>query len=340
MTPKQFLALAAAAAVSLVVAVAVYTSSVPWSHATRSGAPLFQTLRGAPPHIARIEITQGANTLTLVRDGNDWRLKEHESFPATDEKVRAFLVGLSDAELVEPKTRMKDRYALLGLADPKAKGASSRLVKLIDDHGKTVAEAIIGQQRRDAFGSGKTGTYVRRPGEAQTWLVNTQIDGGIAMRDWVKPRLFEARPREVKHLRVKSPGKEDLDIVLSVDGSEHRLKNIPDGMKIKDVNSIDDITEAASSYTFDDVHKIDATPTGDKVSTVTLELANGVTCDFTIRRDGGVAWVTMNAIGEGDAKKTADALMARTKGWEFRVPRSKADAILKDRAEMLEKVQS
>jgi hypothetical protein len=75
-------------------------------------------------------------------------------------------------------------------------------------------------------------------------------------------------------------------------------------------------------------------------STVALELANGVTCNFTIRRDGGVAWVTMTASGEGDAKKTADALMARAKGWEFRIPKSKADAILKDRAELLETVQS
>ncbi len=249
MTPKQFLALSAAAAVSLVVAVGVYSSSVPWSHATQSGAPLFATLRGPPPHIARIEIKQGGNTLTLVRDGSDWRLKEHESFPATQEKVRAFLVSLSDAELVEPKTRMKDRYALLGLEDP-GQERSSRLVKLIDDKGQTVAEAVIGQLRRDAFGSGKTGTYVRRPGEAQTWLVNTQIDGGVALRDWVKPKLFEVRPSEVKHLMVKSPGKEDLDIALSADGSEHLLKDIPEGMKIKYVNAIDDIAQAASSYRF------------------------------------------------------------------------------------------
>ncbi len=210
----------------------------------------------------------------------------------------------------------------------------------IDDKGQIVADAVIGQLRRDAFGSGKTGTYVRRPGEAQTWLVNTQIDGGVALRDWVKPKLFEVRPSEVKNLMVKSPGKEDLDIALSADGSEHQLKDIPEGMKIKYVNAIDDIAQAASSYTFDDVHKVDAAPSGDKVSTVTLTLANGVTCTFTIRYDGGVAWVTMNATGEGDAKKTADALMAHAKGWEFRIPKSKADAILKDRAELVEKVQS
>ena len=49
-------------------------------------------------------------------------------------------------------------------------------------------------------------------------------------------------------------------------------------MKIKYVNAIDDITQAASSIDFDDVHKLDTTSSGNKVSTVTLELANGVTC--------------------------------------------------------------
>ncbi len=340
MTPKQFLALAAAAAVSLVAAITIYSSAVPWTRATPKGVPLFKSLRDAPPQIARIEIEQGGAKLTLEHKGKDWLLKEHQSFPATPEKVRAFLASLSDAELVESKTRKKDRYALLGLEDPSGKGAGSRLVRLIDNKGHTVAEAVVGKQRRDAFGSGKGGTYVRRPGEAQTWLVNAEINGGVALRDWVKPRLFKARPRDVKSITVKSPGEGDVNIVLTADGNDHKLKDIPEGMKVKYANSIDDIAQAASSFEFDDVHKIDKAPSGDKVSTVALQLANGLKCNFAIRRDGGVAWVTLDASGEGAAKKEADELMARAKGWEFRIPKSKADAILKTRKELLEKASS
>jgi hypothetical protein len=341
MTPKHFLALAAAAALSLVAAITIYSSSVPWTRATPKGVPLFKTLREAPPQIARIELKQGGAKLTLEHKGNDWLLKEHQSFPATPEKVRAFLASLSNAELVEAKTRRKDRYALLGLdGDPNGNGGNAQLVRLIDDKGQPVAEAMIGKQRTDAFGSGKGGTYVRRLGEAQTWLVNAEIDAGAALSTWVDSKLFNARPRDVKSVTVKSPGKDNVDIVLSVDGSEHELKDIPEGMKVKYANSIDDIVKAASSIDFDDVHKLDATPSGDKVSTVTLKLANGLNCDFKIRRDGGVAWITLDASGDGQAKKEADELMARAKGWEFRVPRSKADAILKTRDELLEKAAS
>jgi hypothetical protein len=340
MTPKHFVGLAAAAVASVVAALLVYSSSVPWSRATLNGEPLFKSLQGTPPQIARIEILQGSNQLTLKRNGKDWVLEERDGFPATPEKVRAFLVSLSDAKLVEPKTRRRERYGLLGLGDPHDKGATSRLVRLIDNNGQTVAEAVIGKGRSDAFGSGKGGTYVRRLGDVQTWLVSTEIDTGVTLRDWVKQRLFEARPRDVKSITVRNPGKEDLKIALAADGNGHELQDIPAGMKIKYINSIDDLADAASSFDFDDVKKLDAPPADDKVSTVTLLLANGLKCDFKIRRDGGVAWVTLDASGEDNAKKEADELMARAKGWEFRIPKSKADAILKTREELLEKASS
>lgn len=340
MTPKHFAALAAAAAVSLVAALLVYSASEPWSRATPSGAALFEQLQSNPPPIERIEISQAGSTLTLERKGEEWQLKEHAGFPAAPEKVRAFLVALAEAQLAEPKTRRKERYPLLALEDPSQQGANARLVKLVDGGGKAVAEVVVGKKRGDAFGSGKGGTYVRRPGEPQTWLASTEIDAGTTLRDWIKPRLFDARPTDIKGLSIRMPGKEGVDIALSDDGNEHVLQNIPEGMKVKYVNSIDDIAAAASTFDFDDVRKIEAPPAGDTVSTVTLDMKSGLKCVITLRADGGVAWLTLTASGEGDAAKAAAALNGRAKGWEFRIPKSKADAILKTREELLEKIAS
>ena len=78
--------------------------------------------------------------------------------------MRALLVKLAEAELVEGKTRNKDRYALLELEDPAAKDAKSRLLRLLDDKGVVIAEAIVGKKRFDAFGGSKSGTYVRKLG--------------------------------------------------------------------------------------------------------------------------------------------------------------------------------
>jgi len=340
MTPKHFAALAAAATVCLVAAILVYSTSVPWTQATPQGVALFETLRRNAPEIARIEVEQGGNKLTLARKGQDWLLKEREDFPASPEKVRAFLVSMANADLVEAKTRKKDRYALLSLEDPQGKNASSRLVRLIDDKGSTVAEAIIGKKRTDAFGSGKGGTYVRRPGEDLSWLVDTEINAGVQLRDWVKLRLFETPRRDIKHMTVRMPGKEEVNIELSADGSEHQLQNIPEGMKVKYANSIDDIADAASSFDFDEVRKRAHSAAADKVNTVVLNLKNGLTVTFTIERDGGAAWLSMEATGDGEAKKAAEALMERAKGWEFQIPATKVNDILKTREELLEKASS
>ena len=109
--------------------------------------------------------------------------------------MRALLVKLAGAELVESKTRNKDRYALLELEDPAAKDAKSRLLRLLDDKGGVIAEAVIGKKRFDAFGGSKSGTYVRKPGDAQTWLSNADLDVSVAVRDWVQARRARPRPR-------------------------------------------------------------------------------------------------------------------------------------------------
>lgn len=340
MTPKQFAALGIAAAVCLAAAITVYSTSAPWTRAAPNGVALFEALRTGPPEISRIEVQQSGTTLTLERKGDDWLLNDSGGFPAAPEKVRSFLISLTEADLVEAKTNRKDLYPLLALENPEDENVASRLVRIIDAKGDAIAEAIIGKKRVDAFGSGKAGTYVRRPGQAQSWLVDTEIDAGTSLRDWVKPRLFETRRRDIKRLSVVMPDKEDLSIVLAADGREHVLEDIPEGMKIKYVNAIDDIADAARAFDFDDVRKLTATPTGDKVSTVTLELANELKCVFRIRRDGGVAWLSLEASGEGEAAKEAEQLNARSKGWEFRIPRSKAESILQDRNELLEKIAS
>lgn len=333
MTSKQFVALAAAAALSLIVAIIVYSSSTPFTRSAPENAALFDTLRHNPPQIA-----QGNSGLILERKGEDWLIKEHDLFPAARDKVRAFLISLSDADLVEAKTRVADRYALLSLEDPKDKNANSRLVKLIGDSGSVIVEVIVGKQRTNAFGSGKGGTYVRKPGDEQTWLVSTEISVGTGLRDWTKPRVFETRKIDIRNLSIKAPGEENVDIKLADNGVEHLLQDIPEGKKIKFVNSIDDIAPAASSYDFDNVRPLKDTPDPAKASTITLEQNNGLKVVFTIQREDGVAWLSMAASGEGDAKKAADALNARTKGWEFQIPNSKVEAIFKRKPDLLEDI--
>jgi hypothetical protein len=340
MTSGRFVALAAITAVCVIAAILVYTSSAKWSHAIPNGVPLLENLPSDTSKITRIEVEQGVGKLALDHEGQEWVLKEHDSFPASPEKVRAFLVSLAEAKLVEAKTRQKDRYALLGLHDPTAKEATSRLVRLKDNEGTVIAELIVGNQRSDAFGTGKGGTYVRKPGDEQTWLVNSTIDAGVDLKNWVDSRLFEVSLEDVKRLSVKLPGEEALIFDKAESGTGHVLSNIPNGMTLKYVDAPDDIIAVATALNFNDVRKQEAKPGGDKASTLEWELENGLRVTMKIERDDGGAWLSIEATGEGDAKKSADALMARAKGWEFHISKSNADAMLPHRDDILKKVSS
>jgi hypothetical protein len=339
MTPKSFVVLAAVAVLFVVAAVLVYSSSTRWSHAVPNGVALFPDLRGDAAKIAEIDLQQGTSKLTLARKGQDWLLIQHGSFPASPEKVRVFLLSLADAKLVEAKTREKDRYKLLGLEDPTAHDATSRLVQLKDGKGSVLAEVVVGNERTDAFGGGKDGTYIRKPSDDQTWLVSTEIEGGVDLKGWVEPYLFEANANQVKHVSVKLPGEDALEINETAGGTKSVLVNMPDGMKLKYLNALDDIVGAAIAVDFEDVRKQESVPS-DQASKVDVELANGLKVSYAIEQKGGADWLSLTAFGDGNAKKAANALTARAKGWEFRITKSAADAMLKKREDVLEKVSS
>lgn len=338
MTPKQFATLATVAAVSLAAAIVVYAVRSPWTTETVAAGKLFPGLESDLGKVARIAITQGGTTLTLGKEGERWLVTSQDGYPANADKIRALLRALSDATLLEPKTRLATRHALLEVDDPAGKTSNARLVKLEDADGKTLAEVIAGKQRPLNLGTG-TGraTYVRRPGEEQSWLAGTDIQGGAGLKDWANPRVFETQTEKIASLTVAVEGEAPYKLKRNAGGS-HELESIPAGKKIKYVNMVDNIVEAASFLDFERVRKATGSA-GGKAGTVTFETDDKLRIALDVRRDKDAVWVTVEPSGEGDAKKAADDIRARTEGWEFEVLPSKAETMLKKHADLLEEVE-
>ena len=336
MKPRAFAALALITLVAVAIAIATYAAQNRWSQAKVSGAPLFPGLAARSAMIAKIELGQGGKTLTLARDKESWALADRDGYPAKADAVRALLVKAAQAELVEGKTRNKDRYALLELEDPSAKDAKSRLVRLIDDTGGVIAEAVVGKKRYDAFGASKGGTYVRKPGDEQTWLSNADLDVSLAVRDWVQPGLLDLAASKIAKVTIEIPGEEPLVIARDEkDAGKHTLVGIPDGKKLKEGAGIDGIVRAAGSIELEDVRKPPAAP-GGEAGVAKIEADGGLAVALRLRKEGEDYWLALEATGDGDAKKTADEIAAKAKGWEFKVPAGKAQAILKRRADLFE----
>ena len=338
MKPRAFAALSVVTVVALVVAIATYAAQNRWSHVKVSGAGLVPGLAAQASRIAKIELKQGDKALTLARDKEAWSLADRGGYPAKPEAVRALLVKLAGAELVESKTRNKDRYALLELEDPAAKDAKSRLLRLLDDKGGVIAEAVVGKKRLDAFGGNKSGTYVRKPGDAQTWLASADLDVSVAVRDWVQTGVLDVPAAKIAKVTVEIPGEEPLVIARDAgDATKYALVGMPEGKKLKEGAGIDAIVRAAGNIDLEDVRKPAAAAAPEDVSVVKIEADGGLAVTVRLRKEGADTWVALEAGGaDGDAKKTAEDITTRTQGWEFKVPAHKAQSILKRRADLFE----
>ena len=335
--PQHFAALAAATAASVVVAAALFAGANRWSAGQVEGALLLPDLARQINTAAVVEVTQGPKKLTFERQGEQWKIKERSGYPASPEKVRALVITLAEAQLIEAKTAAKDRHKLLELEDPSAADAKSRLVRIRDAQNKPLAEVVLGKSRWDAFGSGRGGVYVRRLGDAQTWLATGEPKATLELRDWVTAQIFDTDQSKISRITLEHAGEEPL-VVEKGDGKEQKFKlaQMPEGKKLKQGVTVDQIAQGFGTIDMEDVRALEATPAGAGVSVLKVEVEGGPTTTLRLRKDGDSHWLSLAAKGEGDAKKKADEINARVQGFEFKIPQWKADQIGKRRADLFE----
>jgi hypothetical protein len=346
MTPKTFTALAFTAVGSLLLAAFAHTRADSWDTGTAGGAKLLPSFQRDMPRIGTITLKQGAQSITLERKGETWSVKDRGGYPVQGERVRALLVKLADAQLVDRKTRNPERFGLLELEDIGAKDAKSRFLAVADDKARPLAEIIVGKKSAEQFGAGKGGTYIRRPSEKETWLVNTEIDVNPAVNQWVDTAIFEAEIAKVKRVELTIPGDTPTVVVDREAGKPankdaYTLAGMPAGKKLKSDYTLEDLVNAFARVELEDVRRPVA-PAADAAApvTATYETEAGTRITMRVRSEGDARWAIVEAAGEGDGKAAADKINGVAKGWEFRLPGWKYDQIFKKHADLLDDVKS
>jgi len=372
MTPKSFVNLGAVALLSALLAIVAFAANNPWSTGRSGGEKLMPGLADTIRQVAGLEVRQGEESVVLERSADGrWSLKSRGGYPADAAKVRALLVGLGQAELVEAKTSKTDRYGALELEDPEPKGAKSRLVRLLGADGKAISEVVLGKKRFAGYGSNQPGgTYVRRPGNPQAWLANIEVDAPAGAKDWVKTAVLSLDSTKIARISIEIPGEQPLKIERpapaaaakdakqdakdgklpeSVKAGGKTVSPAPEpgklafvafpseGKKLKDAAAAESLARAIASIDLEDVRKLATPPAVDGVSLFRVESTDGLKATLRVRKEGDAHWLAVTGItGEGDAKKSAEEIAGRTQGWEFRIPSSKAEAILKKRSDLVE----
>ena len=296
MSPKAFLVLAAITLITTVAAVFAVVSQPAVTTLRYVDQPAFPALRENPDAVARITLTAPAGTITLVREtGERWAALERYGYPVDRKRVRDLVVALADMRLIERKTAQPEHYGRLQVEAPDADHAQSQLVRLETADGKVLAEAIIGKQRNRLTGTEPSGTYLRRPDEAQSWLASggVQIDQEVAR--WLDGDIVQLDPAAIRRIEIARAGEPGYVAERDQPGDPFRLAGLAEGEALKDDTELNRLAGALSSVRLDDVKPRDQLSWPAQQHTAQIQTFDGVELTVRLAQVDDQYWATFDA---------------------------------------------
>ncbi|HXQ51333.1 MAG TPA: DUF4340 domain-containing protein [Stellaceae bacterium] len=338
MQNKGLIGLIAVTAVAVAVAVLV---------ARGGGAPKDDPLVGTRvlPEIgqrldgvARIALVRGDIKTTLVRKGDAWNVEEKGGYAANATKVHQAILGLADLAFVEPKTKKSDLYPRLELEDADKKGAKSTLVTVSDDKGSLLGEIIAGKRSVDALGGGNDGLYVRKPGDAQSWLARGTLDLSGDTAGWLETKLLDVPADQVKSVTLTAPDGASFTFTRLKQGDALALATPPPaGKKLKSDSALDEPAGALAGLELSDVQPAkDMTFPPGVVAGARYETFDGLVVTVSLVNKDGTEWARIAATGSGDAQARAADLGAKLSPWVFGLPTYKTKLLRTKLDDLLE----
>jgi hypothetical protein len=354
MSRQRFIALLIAAV--LAISGALYLSSRRNLPRDTHGGVLLPSLAGELNTVTALSVRRGsaAPTVTVHAQDGRWIVAERGDYPADVSKVRKLLLALSDAKIVEEKTSNPANFAVIGVEDPSAPGATGAEISVTARDGKHAV--IIGKP----VGAGN---FARRGGENSSYSVEPGISFESEPRFWIDTRLLDIAAAGIQSIEVKPaagsaytvrrviagpasgaagpanagaagsanagaagpPAPKDAE---NSKGAENfTLDGVPPGRKAADAASLAPSPTAYSGLTVDDV-----TPAGDvdfsKATVATVTFSGGNVITMTGTTIGDKHWVQVKSSKDA-------ALNAKAAGRAFDIAGYRFDAIFRPLEQLL-----
>ena len=308
MTPRLFLALAAITVITTVAAVFAVLSQPAVTTLRLVDEPAFPALRENPDAVAKITLTTPEGTITLVREtGDRWAALERYGYPVDRKQVRDLVVALADMRLIERKTAQPERYDRLQVEPPDAEDAQSRLVRLESAEGTVLAEAIIGKQRYRLTGTEPSGTYLRRPDEAQSWLASGGVQIEQAAARWLDAEIVDIAPAAIRRIEIERAGEPGYVAAREEQGGELRLVDLADDEALKEDADLGRLAGALSSVQFEDIKPREQLTWPAQQHSARIETFDGLELTVRLAQIDGEHWATFDARGEAPTPEATSA---------------------------------
>ena len=277
--------------------------------------------------IAHIHIRSKDGVVDVVfKPEKTWVVANKDDYPASHEQVRAIVIALATLTKLEPKTARADWLPYVDLVSP-AQGGNGKEITILDDKGGVLASIITGKTVDIGDPEGAMGLFVRRPGEAQSWLARSVIEPKADLSDWLEKDVMtidRARISEADVDPMSGPS-----YVVRRDkpsDADFKLNEIPKGRELAYDAAPDAVAAAVVDFSFDDVKPARTFDFSDAAHTarVVTKTFDGLTVTVNVIRQGQDFWATVSADGTGpDARNEARVINARVTGWAYKLPPAK-----------------
>src|SRR5581483_7230396 len=278
MNAKTLTYLAGAAIVALAAAIAINVSRRPESEANEKPKALLPELHDHVNDVNQITLTgaEGKTLATLKRTGDAWNVVEKANYPADLAKIREFLIKLDQATILEQKTSNPKLYAELGVDDVKDKDAKGVLVELAGL--PQPVKLIVGNYN----GAGGGGTFVRRDGDAQSWLAKGNIAVAKNTADWEMRDLADIPSNRLKSVTLTNPDGKTLAAAKEQPGDANfKVADVPKGREVSSEFAANGLASTLAGLTADDVFPAKDMPPPDKVYKAQYAAFDGLVIDVT-----------------------------------------------------------
>lgn len=292
--------------------------------------------------VDRVTVVHGMQKVTLKRGTGDWQVEEKGGWRADPERVRHLLLGLAELRYVEPKTREPRLYSRLAVEDAGKPNSKSTLVTVAGDKGKLLGDLIIGKSKYDELGGGDDGLYLRKSGDAQSWLARGSLDLTGDITAWLDKKLFDVPAATIAVAEFTTVDGDKVEIRRAAAGEKFRLaKPIPKGKKLRSVDSLDERASALASLEFADVEPATEFAFPDHgVAHARFTTFDGLTVTLDIAQQGKTSWIRISAHGTAAATARAQAINAETHGWLFTFPEYETNLFKTILADLIEPAKS
>ena len=284
MNQKTLIGLVVAAAIAIIIAVAINHSKQPRSEggSEEKTSYLVPSLRDHVNDVDKLVLI-GADSkpiATLTRDSNGWSIAEKGGFAADTGKLREFLLKLADSKLVEQKTANKDKYAALGVEDVAGKDAKGVEVEL-GGLGQPV-KLIIGTA------NARSGTFVRRDGEAQSWLASGNLNVDNKPENWLRKDLIDVPATRIESVSVVRADGKSVRVAKQAEGDANfKLADVPKGRETGSEFTVNGLASTLGGLRFDDVLPAKDVAPSDKPLKARYATFDGLVIDVTAWEQGG-----------------------------------------------------